>query len=96
MKEKKKIPTSKKLIAFLFTNCTLIELFVAFITWRSLELSTVTLIQPDFTPLITIVGAVVGEVIGYAIYSIKSTKENTKGGITYDLAIRENNENAEG
>ena len=45
---------------------------------------------PDFTPLVTILGAVVAQTIGFAIYAAKSTKENTKGGITYDMAMKEN------
>lgn len=36
-----------------------------------------------------LIGAVVTEVIGYAIYTIKATKENTKGGITYETAMRQ-------
>lgn len=43
--------------------------------------------SPDLTPLITLIGAVVSEVIGFAIYSIKAAKENTSGGIVYDLAM---------
>jgi hypothetical protein len=46
---------------------------------------------PDFSPLITLIGAVVSEVIGFAIYSIKAAKENTKGGIVYESAMRELN-----
>lgn len=87
--QKKKISTSKKLIQFLFLNCSIIEIFVGWITIRSLELSQTTMIAPDYTPLVTIVGAVVGEVIGYAIYSIKSTKENTQGGVVYLQAQHE-------
>lgn len=41
----------------------------------------------DFSPLTALIGAIVTEVIGYAVYSIKSMKENTKGGITYETAM---------
>lgn len=44
--------------------------------------------QPDFGPLLALIGAVIGEVIGYAIYALKSIKENTKDGIIYDLALK--------
>lgn len=88
-KKKKKISTSKLLILFLFLNCTLIEIFVGYIEIKSLLLSTVTLLPADMTPLVTLVGAVVSEVIGYAVYAIKSAKENTAGGMVYELALME-------
>lgn len=83
----KKISTSKLLIALLFINCTLIELFTGYITLKSFDLASMTYTMPDFTPLTTLIGAVVGEVIGFAIYSIKSAKENTAGGIVYETAM---------
>jgi hypothetical protein len=83
------ITTNKKLIWFLFLNCTLLEIFVCYITLKSFDLAIYTASNPDFTPLVTLVGAVVGEVIGYAIYAMKATKENSVGGITYDMAMAE-------
>lgn len=41
----------------------------------------------DFGPLTMLITAVVSEVIGFAIYAVKSTKENTVGGIVYDTAM---------
>lgn len=91
MKKKiKKIPTSKKLILFLFLNCTLIELFTAWVTIKSLYLAETFLIVPDFTPLVSLIGAVLGEVIGYAVYAIKSAKENSQGGIVFESAAAKN------
>ena len=84
-----KIPTSKLLIFFLFLNCTIIELFTGFVTLKSLDLTTLTMANPDFTPLVTLIGAVVSEVVGYAVYALKSAKENTAGGITYETAMRQ-------
>ena len=86
-----KFSTSKLLILFLFLNCTLIELFTAWVTIQSIGLVQITMTAPDFSPLITLIGAVVSEVIGFAIYSIKAAKENTKGGIVYESAMRELN-----
>ena len=83
----KKIPTSKWLIYFLFINCTLIELFTGWVTIKSLQLAAMTYIMPDFTPLVTLIGAVVSEVIGFGVYSLKSAKENTTGGIVYETAM---------
>ena len=51
------------------------------------------MITPDFTPLVTLIGAVISEVIGYAIYSLKAMKENTSGGIVYDSDIGNNDNN---
>lgn len=84
-----KISTSKLLIIFLFINCTIIELFTGFVTLKSLDLITLTMANPDFTPLVALIGAVVSEVVGYAVYALKSAKENTAGGITYEAAMRQ-------
>ena len=86
---RKKISTTKLLIAFLFLNCTAIEIFTGWATVQSFVLAKTLGFSVDFSPLVTLIGAVVSEVIGYAIYSIKSTKENTKGGIVYESALRE-------
>ena len=84
-----KISTSKLLILFLFINCTIIELFTGFVTLKSLDLTTLTMANPDFTPLVALIGAVVSEVVGYAVYALKSAKENTAGGITYEAVMRQ-------
>jgi hypothetical protein len=68
--------TSKKLILFLFINCTIIELFTIFVTLKSFTLAAATGLAVDFTPLVTLIGAIVGEVIGFAIYSLKAVREN--------------------
>jgi hypothetical protein len=47
--------------------------------------------SPDFSPLVTLIGAVVGEVISFAVYAVKSTKENSVGGILYDSVMNNNN-----
>lgn len=83
----KKITTTKWLILFLFINCTLIELFTGWSTIQSLRLSALTGQSVDFSPLVTLIGAVVSEVIGFAIYAVKSMKENCEGGITYSKAM---------
>lgn len=85
--QKEKIPTSKKLVWFLFLNCTIIELVTIVITFNSFDLAMCIGIAPDFTPLVTLIGTIVSEVIGFAVYAVKSAKENTKGGITYDMAM---------
>lgn len=86
-KKKKQISTSKLLILFLFINCSAIELFTGWATIRMLE-ATINTGLIDFTPLVALIGAVVGEVLSYAIYSLKATKENTAGGLVYDKAMQ--------
>ncbi len=88
----KKITTSKLLIAFLFINCTIIEIFTMFVTLKSIDVAMATGIAPDFSPLLSLIGAVVGEVVAYAIYSLKALKENTMGGIVYDTAMKQKGE----
>lgn len=87
---KKKISATKWLILFLFANCTFVEIFTAWVTVVNLQLARDFGIPIDFTPLVTLVGAVVSEVFGFAVYAAKSVKENTVGGIVYDSAMREN------
>lgn len=85
----KKPNTSKFLISFLFINCTIIEIFSCFILYVAVKSYAASGSVIDFSPLTALIGAVVTEVIGYAIYTIKATKENTKGGITYETAMRQ-------
>lgn len=91
-KEKQKLKpkiftTTKLLIFFLFLNCTAIELFTGWVTVQSLSNSLIIGQAADFTPLITLIGTIVGEVIGFGVYALKSLKENTAGGIIYEQAI---------
>lgn len=88
-KKSKKLSTSKLLIAFLFLNCTIIEIFTGWAIAKMLQISLINNSMIDFTPLVTLIGAVIGEVVGYAIYSLKATKENTQGGVVYDAAMKE-------
>lgn len=85
----KKISTTKILIAFLFINCTLLECFTAWVTVENLILARECAIAIDFTPLVTLIGIVLGEVFGFAVYAAKSAKENSAGGLTYESAMLE-------
>lgn len=89
IENKSKLTITKLLILFLFINCAIVELFTGYVTIKSIKLSSQANLSPDFTPLITLIGAVVGQVVGFIIYSIKSTKENTKNGIIYESAMRQ-------
>lgn len=89
---KNKMSTSKILIIFLFMNCTFIELFTC---WSIIAMLSIApnIGSIDFSPLVTLIGTVVGEVISYGIYSAKAAKENTVGGVVFEtaLASKENN-----
>lgn len=80
----KKFSTTKILVIFLFINCTLLELFTGWVTMENLILARDFGIAIDFTPLVTLIGIVLGEVFGFAVYAAKSAKENSVGGIVYE------------
>ena len=81
---------SKKALIFLLISCSCIEIFTIWVTIRSISLAFAMGIMPDFTPLVTLIGTVVGEVVALAAYYAKSAKENTSGGITYESAAARN------
>lgn len=88
-RRKIKLPSwSKLLLVFLFINFTLLEGFVGYITIKTLTTALAMGLLPDFSPLITLISLVVGETISYGIYAAKSKAENTQGGITYDMAMK--------
>lgn len=76
-KYKKKTPYTKKIMLFILINCTLVELFSMY----------AMIYTNDLTALCTLITSVVGESISFAIYSYKSVKENTQGGIVYEAAM---------
>ncbi len=92
---KKKISCTKLIMLFLFINCTLVELFTGWVVVKNLALAAAYGIALDLTPLTTLVGTVVAEVLGFAVYAAKSTKENTKGGIVYDSTFAQFNDDEE-
>jgi len=64
---------------FLFISCSAIEIFTMYAIIKGMNMG----FGIDFTPLTMLITAVVAEVIGFSVYSLKSMKENTKGGIIY-------------
>ena len=88
--KKKKYPFGKLLMIFLFINFTILEIFTGWVTINSFSLAYAIGTMPDFTPLITLLGAIVGQTLSYGIYCSKAKAENTCGGIVYDLALQEN------
>lgn len=86
--EKKKRTTTKRYMLYLFGTCTLIELFTGYLMIHQMVLAQKGLIVPDMSPQITLISVVVAEVVAFAIYAVKSLKENTVGGVVYDMAMR--------
>lgn len=86
---KKRLSTSKILIAFLFINFTVLELFILGVTIASFSLAFATGMPVDFSPLLMLGGAILGETISYLIYTVKSAKENSEGGLVYLKAQQE-------
>lgn len=91
-KKRDKIANSKLLIWFLFINCTIIEIFTIWVIIQELSLSAQGMLTPDLSPLMALISSVVAEVIGFAIYSLKSVKENTEGGIVYETTMHNLNQ----
>lgn len=83
--QKRKLSMTKFLMYFLFISCSVVQLFTIYITIKIINIG----FEIDLTPLTMLITAVVAQVIGFAIYALKSTKENTKGGIIYQTALLE-------
>ena len=82
--EKKKVsinikkPTTDKLIAiYLFIILNVILVYSMISMWNFADLSCLGVLITD----------IAGQVITYYIYAKKATAQNTKGGITYDMAM---------
>lgn len=76
-------------LLLLLFNFSILEGFVGYVTIKSLTIALTMGLQPDFSPLITLISLVIGETISYGIYTAKSKAENVKGGIVYDCAMKE-------
>lgn len=88
---KKKYPFSKLLLIFLFINFAIIEIFTGYVTFKTFSLAYAVGVMPDLTPLVTLIGAIVGQTLSYGIYAAKSKAENTKDGIVYEAAMQDMN-----
>lgn len=81
-RNKIKLPSTTKLVMtylFILLNTVLIYAMVAM--WHFSDLSYLGVLITD----------IVAQLITFFIYTVKSTKENTVGGITYDLAMKQSN-----
>lgn len=76
-KPRKPLTTSKLALFYIFLCGTGVQVYSMIAMWYFGDLSAMT----------SLIGATVGEAIAYCAYAAKSTKENTAGGITYELAM---------
>lgn len=77
---KRKMPMGKKLTIFLLINFTLVELYTLYIMYY----------LQDITALPSLITVVVGEVVAFIVYQIKSLKENTSStGFMYELKMKD-------
>lgn len=76
-KPRKKIQTSKIIALYLFVLLNVLLIYSM----------TMMYILRDISYLGILITDVAAQIITYMIYMVKSTKENTVGGITYDTAM---------
>lgn len=76
-KPRKPPTTSKLALAYIFLCGTVVQVYSMFAMWHFGDLSAMA----------SLIGATVGEAIAYCAYAAKSTRENTTGGITYEMAM---------
>ena len=85
--EKAKMSTTKRIVWWMFINCTLIEMLTVWALYKNFELATIFGTGVDFSPLVALIGAVIGEVMVFATYAVKAKAENTVGGIEYQRMV---------
>lgn len=78
LKKRKVLPTTTKLITFyLFVVLNIVLIYALVAMWHFENLAC----------LGTLIADVIGQILVFFIYAIKSTKENTSGGITYETTM---------
>lgn len=85
-----RITTGKLAMWTLLILCLIVIVFTGYVTIKEFSLAYALGLMPDFTPLVTMIGAILGAAIDVAAYFAKSAKENTKGGITFQAAAMKN------
>lgn len=85
-KKRTKLTTSKKALWFILINALVVEVYSMVVMWHFGDLSA----------LYSLIGAIIGEGVAVASYYAKATKENTRGGITYDKAMNTNDTEGQG
>lgn len=82
-KEKERFSTTKLVLAFLILNMVVIEVYSLY----------AMLALGDLNALPVLITAIVGECISILGYMVKSSIENKKGGIIYETAMKQLEDN---
>ena len=83
-RERKPITTTKLIAAYLFIVLNAILIYACVAMWHFADLTYLGVLITD----------IAAQVVVYLLYIVKSTKENTSGGITFERAMWEmKNEN---
>ena len=85
IRSRTKTTTSKLLTFFLFGSCTTIEIFTLVIIVKGMNMGY----GITTGPLEMLISSLFTEVAGFAVYSLKAAKQNTKGGIIYEAAMND-------
>lgn len=80
--KKKKISTTKFVMFYLFFILNLILIYSLIAMWHF----------EDLTHLGVLITDIIGQVIVFLIYCVKSAKENSKNGIVFETTIRQQSE----
>ena len=78
-RERKPITTTKLIAAYLFVVLNVILIYACVAMWHFADLTYLGVLITD----------IAAQVVVYLLYIIKSTKENTAGGITFETAMHE-------
>lgn len=70
--------TAKIALGYIFLSCTVVQIYSMAAMWHFADLSA----------LYSLIGATVGETISYCAYAAKSARENARGGIVHDMAMK--------
>ncbi|MBQ9011840.1 MAG: hypothetical protein IJ093_04245 [Bacilli bacterium] len=75
--------TSKLVLWFMLILLLAIVIFTGYVTIKMMTIIATIGGAMDFTPLVALISAMIGQVIITLGYFAKSTKENSEGGVTY-------------
>lgn len=75
--------TSKLVLWFMLILLLAIVIFTGYVTIKMMAVAASIGGMMDFTPLVALISAMVGQVLITLGYFAKSTKENSEGGVTY-------------
>lgn len=79
-KEKSKKTTTKIVMFYLFTVFNLVLIYSLIAMWHF----------EDLTHLGVLITDIIGQIIVFLVYCLKSSKENSQGGIVYEQAMHNN------